>query len=203
MASSALLSLVIVIGLLSICATARPCKTLFISTYTVSFKPYPSQNPNPNDLSSSSSSSGFLTVFTEIRQLRPYYRPRHPSEFFVDRGRVIPAVDESTLIQRTEHSSFFPLPYDFSSLRDRTKDILSVVIALLFGVGCGALTAATMYLVWSLFSNRYDYRSPVGEYDGEASDDEIASPKKMGYVLVPAAAPVDSISPPIKDKEVA
>ncbi|KAL0008979.1 hypothetical protein SO802_010481 [Lithocarpus litseifolius] len=32
--------------------------------------------------------------------------------------------------------------YDFSSLRDLTKDILSVAVALLFGVGCGALTAA-------------------------------------------------------------
>lgn len=74
--------------------------------------------------------------------------------------------------------------YDMSSLRDRTKDILSVVVALLFGVGCGALTAATMYLVWSLFSTRYDYR--YEEFDGEDEDDEEedVSPKKIGYVKI-------------------
>ncbi|KAK7850303.1 hypothetical protein CFP56_001151 [Quercus suber] len=47
--------------------------------------------------------------------------------------------------------------YDFSSLRDRTKDILSVIIALLFGVGCRAFIAATMYLTWSLFSHRFSF----------------------------------------------
>ncbi|KAF2314776.1 hypothetical protein GH714_033523 [Hevea brasiliensis] len=73
-----------------------------------------------------------------------------------------------------------------SSLRDRTKDILSVVVALLFGVGCGALTAATMYLVWSLFSTRYDYR--YEEFDGEDGDEEDdLSAKKMGYGKIPEA----------------
>ncbi|KAJ1377735.1 hypothetical protein SESBI_48587 [Sesbania bispinosa] len=59
---------------------------------------------------------------------------------------------------------------------------------------CGALTAATMYLVWSVFSARHDYRAAAY---GEFSDDEIESPKKMGYVKIPATeAPAPA--PPAK-----
>lgn len=66
-------------------------------------------------------------------------------------------------------------------------DIMSVVGALLFGVGCGALTASTMYLIWSLFSpNRFEFADSDDEYDEEDFDD--VSPKKMGYVAVPAAS---------------
>lgn len=72
-----------------------------------------------------------------------------------------------------------------SSIRDRTRDIMSVVGALLFGVGCGALTAATMYLIWSLFSPvRFDLDD--SDDDGfDDSDDDGASPKKMGYSTIP------------------
>ncbi|GMI74035.1 hypothetical protein like AT1G65720 [Hibiscus trionum] len=70
----------------------------------------------------------------------------------------------------------------FSSLRERSRDILSVVVALLFGVGCGALTAATLYLVWTLFSARSDYHQAFLEED--ESDGEL-SPKKIGYVNIP------------------
>ncbi|PIA60687.1 hypothetical protein AQUCO_00300300v1 [Aquilegia coerulea] len=67
-----------------------------------------------------------------------------------------------------------------SSLRDRTKDILSVVVALLFGVGCGALTSATMYLAWTLITN----------HDSDfSSDDEDVNPKKMGYCKIPDDVP--------------
>ncbi|CAI0627082.1 unnamed protein product, partial [Linum tenue] len=78
--------------------------------------------------------------------------------------------------------------HEISSLRDRTKDILSVVVALLFGVGCGALTAATMYLVWSLFAVRsaayYDEL-----YDDEEEEEEEDA-KKIGYVKIPEAEKV-------------
>lgn len=58
---------------------------------------------------------------------------------------------------------------------------MSVVGALLFGVGCGALMAATMYLVWSLFSpDRYNFG---GDSDDDESEDEDKA-KKMGYVAV-------------------
>lgn len=62
-----------------------------------------------------------------------------------------------------------------------------VVVGLLFGVGCGALTAATMYLAWSLVSSRYDVcGSNDFDYEDEEYDD-IESPKKMGYASVPLA----------------
>ncbi|XVF20448.1 hypothetical protein REPUB_Repub12eG0001200 [Reevesia pubescens] len=135
---------IVAVGLLAISATARPCKTLLVSSYSFSFQ-------NPND---PSASSGFVTVFTEIRQLNPNPIPN-------------------------------PKPsYVFSSLRERSRDILSVVVALLFGVGCGALTAATLYLVWTLFSARFDYHRACLEDDDES--DEEFSPKKMGYVNIPA-----------------
>ncbi|KAL1161489.1 hypothetical protein V6Z11_A07G138200 [Gossypium hirsutum] len=67
----------------------------------------------------------------------------------------------------------------FNSLRDRSRDILSVVVALLFGVGCGSLTAAAIYLVWIIFTARCEY------HEDDESDEEF-SPKKMGYVNIPA-----------------
>ncbi|GAA0149602.1 hypothetical protein LIER_08739 [Lithospermum erythrorhizon] len=77
-----------------------------------------------------------------------------------------------------------------SSMKDRSKDIMSVVGALLFGMGCGALTAATMYLVWSLFApNRFEFEeSDDEEFDGE-DDDELYNPKKIGqggYMVIPS-----------------
>ncbi|CAL9165685.1 unnamed protein product [Musa hybrid cultivar] len=77
-----------------------------------------------------------------------------------------------------------PAGLGFGSLQERAKDIIVVVAGLLFGVGCGALTAATMYLVWSLVSNHYDACAS----DGEEEEDYMAdSPKKVGYVQIPAA----------------
>lgn len=66
-------------------------------------------------------------------------------------------------------------------------DIMSIVGALLFGVGCGALTAATMYLIWSLFApRRFDFGS---DSDEETDDEENGvRSNKNGYVAIPAAA---------------
>ena len=74
-----------------------------------------------------------------------------------------------------------------SSIQDRAKDILLVVSVsgLLFGLGCGALTAASMYLVWSLLAS-----TCASGYDDDVnSDDEdqlsdSESPKKAGYVII-------------------
>ncbi|XVF80762.1 hypothetical protein PTKIN_Ptkin15bG0101400 [Pterospermum kingtungense] len=139
---------IVAVGLLSISATARPCKTFLVSSYSFSFQ-------NPND-PSSSASSGFVTVFTEIHQLN--LMPADPK----------PSSSSSSV---------------FASLRERSRDILSVVVALLFGVGCGALTAATLYLVWTLFSARFEYNR--ASFEEDESDDEFI-PKKMGYVKIPA-----------------
>ncbi|CAK7338829.1 unnamed protein product [Dovyalis caffra] len=191
--SKLLLSFSILLCFISFSASARPCKTLFISSYSLSIKPV---NPNPN---TNTPSSAFLIV-TEIQETST----STSSLTFFNR-RFIPVVSKDNYrntheipdkkgfletARRGELGSFWEgfSSYDLSSLRDRTKDILSVVVALLFGVGCGALTAATMYLVWSLFSpsqSRYsDY------FDGDFSDDEVEDVKKIGYVKIPEAEQV-------------
>ncbi|XP_019456811.1 PREDICTED: uncharacterized protein LOC109357352 [Lupinus angustifolius] len=165
----------VLIGLLvlSVTATARPCRTFFISSYSFSIPSITDRD----DLSSSAT----LASFTEIRSFIPVYissvKPSFSGQIFVDRAQEDNAVE-------FDHHRRVPFGFsanDFSSLRNRTKDILSVVVALLFGVGCGALTAATMYLVFSIFANRgEDYSSP---YDGffDDTDEKIESPKKIGY----------------------
>ena len=66
-------------------------------------------------------------------------------------------------------------------------DIMSIVGALLFGVGCGALTAATMYLIWSLFApRRFDLAADSDEESDDEENDVRAN--KKGYVAIPAAA---------------
>ncbi|RLN38720.1 uncharacterized protein C2845_PM01G22530 [Panicum miliaceum] len=71
-----------------------------------------------------------------------------------------------------------------SSVQERVKDILVVVSGLLFGFGYGALTAATMYLVWSLIAS-----TCASGYDDIYSDDEdqlsnSESPEKAGYAIL-------------------
>ena len=120
------------------------------------------------------------------------------AEIFIDRALPGQETEEEFEIQRRDSQIRAPFgfpSYDFSSLRDRTKDILSVVVALLFGVGCGALTAATMYFVWSVFSNRNDYHA-FDDYADDDREEEIESPKKMGYVKIPAA---ESVPAPAKE----
>ncbi|KAH7534038.1 hypothetical protein FEM48_Zijuj04G0195200 [Ziziphus jujuba var. spinosa] len=99
-------------------------------------------------------------------------------------------LDESRFQRRPLRLPLLPMTsslttsYDLSSLRDRTKDILSVVVALLFGVGSGALVAATMFLASSLFWNDYRSSSPYGD---DSDEEEDLSPKKIGYVKILAA----------------
>lgn len=182
-----------ILAVLTVSAAARPCKTLFISSYSFSFK----QNP---------SASGFVTVVTEISRINP--RPAQdrgfPSEIFLfpahpeARGDQIDREDARLPSGLKKYLSSSSYDFDFSSLRERTRDILSVVVALLFGVGCGALTAATMYLAWSLFANRfYDHRygSPYSDDDDDDDEDDDVNPKKMGYVKIPAA---ESVPEPVK-----
>lgn len=80
-----------------------------------------------------------------------------------------------------------------SSVRERARDILVVVAGLLFGVGCGALTSATMYLAWYLFSHRDEVCGARG-YGYLDDVDDVESPKKRGYTDIPAA-PATPVSP--------
>ncbi|CAN8302315.1 unnamed protein product [Cochlearia groenlandica] len=121
--------------------------------------------------SSSSSSSRSVTVFT-IRRLNPY----HTIPLFNNRCH------EKPQIRNDRAQSSFPFISDnIDSFRDRTRDIHRVVVALLFGVGCGALTAATMYLAWALVVNRHSYDLEEEEedcYENEPFDE--ACLKKIG-----------------------
>jgi hypothetical protein len=76
-----------------------------------------------------------------------------------------------------------------SSVQERAKDILVVVSGLLFGFGCGALTAATMYLVWSLIASTCasGYDDVYSDDDDEDQLSDSESPKKAGYVIIHGA----------------
>ncbi|KAI3502759.1 hypothetical protein L1887_31050 [Cichorium endivia] len=170
--TTALLLLSVTVGLFAISATARPCKTIFFITSSSSSY-YPADNRhhgNPNFPHQNPTNSPRLTFF--ITEIHEFHRTRSfPRPIFPDR-----AVEDVVSSK----------PYS-SSIRDRTMDIMSIVGALLFGVGCGALTAATMYLIWSVCSNRrLDFGS---DSDEEEFDDDEAdvTPKKNGYAPIPTA----------------
>lgn len=76
---------------------------------------------------------------------------------------------------------------------------MSVVGALLFGVGCGALTGAIMYFVWALFSpGRFDFVDVSDDEDDE--DDIAATKKKLGYMAIPAKTEdLEKPAPPAKE----
>lgn len=176
-----LLIVAITVSSLSISTTsARPCKTFLISSYSLSITP---ENPTLDPQSDlSSSSTRFVTVFT-IRRLNP--NPIVP--FFVNRHgfekKQQPHQIQDEEEDRPSHQLSFPFVSE--NVKDRTRDILSVVMALLFGVGCGALTAATMYLVWALVVNRRGYSFEEEEDDYENEESDAASLKKLGYVKIP------------------
>ncbi|KAK7837723.1 hypothetical protein CFP56_020851 [Quercus suber] len=104
MAMASLIHRVILVQLLilsvaTISATARPCKTLFISSYSFSFKPVNQQNP-------SSSSSGFVTVFTEISHFNP--KPQMKEQPF-------PTTTEIFLFRDPIHRNDMPLGMSFDT----------------------------------------------------------------------------------------
>eukprot|EP00262_Sarcandra_glabra_P004429 TRINITY_DN1544_c0_g5_i2.p1 TRINITY_DN1544_c0_g5~~TRINITY_DN1544_c0_g5_i2.p1 ORF type:complete len:205 (+),score=17.29 TRINITY_DN1544_c0_g5_i2:130-744(+) len=194
MASYTLVTLLFsVLAISAIKANARPgphfhpCKTLFIS-YTISSFKRPIEIPNSvND----QNPSAFLSIYSEFKQLEPTKPIRHPRfpDLLIERSEIpdrrpirFASFDRHKPEQIPQHAAY-------SSLRERTKDILSVVGALLFGVSCGALTSATMYLAWYLITNRYDFHESDGEDDvDDDEDDDVAAQKKMGYVKIPADA---------------
>ncbi|XP_021745263.1 uncharacterized protein LOC110711192 [Chenopodium quinoa] len=174
----------------------HPCNTLIVSTYSFSFLP---QNPN-SDLPNN---PHFIVVSADLRPLH-HHHFRH--------RRFLPLIDQTQKHESkpepiNERPEFLPL--GFSSLRERTKDILSVVASLLFGAACGALTAGTMYLIWSLFNHGHgSYRSLDGlnsdSDDDNDDDDDIFNPKKPGYVAIPASpvkgvdsVPVVAVAAPV------
>lgn len=184
-----LLMVLVQLGPLSVSVAGRPCATLFVSSYSFSLRRQPIFGPNPNPTRDvaylnlptsdpSSSSSGFMTIFAASFPAVEV----NPQTSLSREVRT-----RSSEAQRPKEHMKDEIfgSFDLNSLRDRSRDILSVVISLLFGVGCGALTAATMYMAWYVFTNG------GGHYLQESDDeyDSYESPKKVGYVKIPAPDP--------------
>lgn len=178
-----LLRLSLLLTFLAITVTARPgrlfhpCHTLIFFSSTSSH-PLP-QNPNPNFLPHNPTTTATIS-FSSPRSVTFFFaRPINPHP----KPQII--VDRATTPREEENHPLLPFGFYSSSFRDRTKDILSIVGSLLLGIGCGGLTAATLYLIWSLFApNGFHFR---GHEDDDESDDDDVGPKKMGYVGIPAA----------------
>jgi uncharacterized membrane protein YedE/YeeE len=139
-------------------ADARPCG--HAQTLLVSFSV---SRPNPDPTNPTPVTTTFVTVL-RVRRLGPHQHLQ------IRRPEALPANQREAA----------------SSAQDRAKDILVVVSGLLFGFGCGALTAASMYLVWSLLAS-----TCASSYDDVYSDEEeeqlladAESPKKVGYVII-------------------
>ncbi|KAL2499121.1 hypothetical protein Adt_24671 [Abeliophyllum distichum] len=178
---------ILLLSLLAVTASARPCKTLFYFATTTTYYPYShAQKPNPNEPNflfqkpSSLSSPRYLTlIFTTTTTTTTRFPNHHPSLNYNDR----PIDLEHDMLPYKGPVKFYSSVS--SSIRDRTKDIMSVVGALLFGVGCGVLTAATMYFVWSLFSpHRVDFDDD-SSFSSDDDDDDVTASKKMGYLAIP------------------
>jgi len=191
--------------LLCLCVTAltahaRPCKIFFYTSTTTSYYPSDSLNPSLDSIyafeKSHADSPKFFTFFlTTTKGPEDSHRPRVSSISLSLRNAPFhlyyPDHAGDKLAEQILHpkpkpseETAFPLGVvSTRSIRDRTKDIMSVVGALLFGVGCGALTAATMFLIWSLFApHRFEFEDSEGE-DGDDDDDD--ENRKIGYVTIP------------------
>ncbi|KAJ4803356.1 Major capsid protein L1 [Rhynchospora pubera] len=175
--SASLLLVVATIIALSVPISARPgrpfhpCNTLLISYSFTSFSSSETSESNSDGSLASLQPSTFITVY---RIISPFHGSRHlpqPSEI----DRPIPSQSQRDVA---------PLA---SSLQDRARDILAVAAGLLFGVGCGALTAATLYFLFAVATNRHVILGGSHYEDEEEEDeyDEIPSPKKGAYVAVP------------------
>lgn len=174
MASSPSIPLLLLLSFLTLSAikaSARPGIHFLSISYTITSKPDSSlRNP-----------SSFFAFYREFHDFDP--KPFHPSsQFLLGRRPDFPQIPNDPPLE-TEIPRPVPLIGSFgsSSLRLRTQDILSIVFALLFGASCGMLTAATIYLVWSVISSRGDAQEA---FDGEESDED-GGVKDMGYFKIP------------------
>ena len=74
---------------------------------------------------------------------------------------------------------------------------MSIVCSLLFGVGCGAFTAAVMYSIWYFCSGRIDEEEDEFDSDEEDFDDVEGHVKNGEYVAV---ANAEKEVPPTADQ---
>nr|XP_016474882.1 PREDICTED: uncharacterized protein LOC107796604 [Nicotiana tabacum] len=200
------------LSLLAVSATGRPCNTIFFFTST-SYYPIPAsthpsnsnRNPNFSLQYTPLNSPRFLTFFfTTSNPFNGDSKARF-NKFLGDRNavfvdRIGGEEEENQLVEREEEDVSKPMEFYSavkSSIRDRSKDIMRVMGAMLFGAGCGALTAAMMYLIRSLFwPTAFDFEE---DSDDDDFDDDV-SPKKLGgYVILPTKVVDDDLKKPAKE----
>lgn len=66
-----------------------------------------------------------------------------------------------------------------STFQKRARDVLSILIALLLGALCGAITSTIFHVIWALATHRY--RLSSAEAGGVGAD-----PNDFGYQKLPA-----------------
>lgn len=172
-----LLLLLVLVAASIFAADARPCHTFFVS--------FPA-DPNPTGDGAvhhrlAPHVATVVAVF-RVRRLGPHL-PRHHQDHRHHHLHSIPA---NVQIRGPE----LPRPAAAAGAavagdQDHPREVLVVVVGLLFGVACGALTAASLYLVWSVLAGPVassPYDELYGEEDEDVSDTE--SPKKVGYVII-------------------
>ncbi|KAL1552955.1 hypothetical protein AAHA92_13693 [Salvia divinorum] len=168
--ATVILPLILLLSFLIATASARPCKTLFYfsAATTTTYYPSNSLNPNPNGPNSAQYVTLiFTSTTTTSSTASPRFRNRHFDRF-----------NELSKSLRSESPVKL---YSSDSSSAIAMDILSVVVALLFSTGCGAV----MYSLWSLFIPRhFDFDELSSSSDDDDDYDDFA--KKIGYVAIPA-----------------
>ncbi|XP_075481155.1 uncharacterized protein LOC142521864 [Primulina tabacum] len=194
----AMSSLPLLLLLLAAAAAAgRPCKTIFYFSATTETSYYLLRNPIPNSLFQN---PRYLTlVFTTTASPASQLTDHLSSMSFDSVNPLDFESDSDSESSSTMTSSNLPIKFYssvFNSIRERTRDIMSVVGALLFGVACGALTATTVYFLWALFSpGHFEF----DDFSSSDDDDEVTTAKKFGYVAVATKPKVvdDDIRTPV------
>jgi hypothetical protein len=153
-------------------ADARPCHTFFFS--------FPA-DPNPGGDGAVHHQIVPRVAVFRIRRLGPHHHQDHRQHHHL---HSIPFDPASVQIRRPEHPRLAVGAEAAAAVaQDRARDILVVVVGLLIGVACGALTAASLYLIWSVLAGA----APSSPYDQLYGDDEASdneSPKKVGHVII-------------------
>ncbi|XP_073317243.1 uncharacterized protein [Primulina huaijiensis] len=197
----AMSSLPLLLLLAAAAAAARPCKTIFYFSATTETSYYPLRNPIPNSLFQNP--RHLTLVFTTTTSPASQLTDHLSSMSFDSVNPLDFESDSDSESSSTMTSSNLPIKFYssvFNSIRERTRDIMSVVGALLFGVACGALTATTVYFLWALFSpGRFEFDDFSSSDDDDDDDVDVTTAKKFGYVAIATKPKVvdDDIRKPV------
>ncbi|AQK65008.1 uncharacterized protein LOC100276959 precursor [Zea mays] len=175
MAARRLLLLLAVVAASLLAADARPCHGFLVA---IPSDPNPDPSRGYGAVNRHLGAPHVATVITvfRVRRLGPHVPHGHRNHHHL---HSIPA---NVQIHRPD--LLHPATAAAAGPQERVRDILVVVVGLLFGLACGALTAASVYLVWSMVAGAAA-ASPYDElYEDEDESSDTESPKKVGYVII-------------------